>query len=481
MDKIEIDSLVYANNRMEEIKEIEAEIANRKQNKMLFQRLPFHKRRRTASFDERRLPREYRRASRLPKRKRKAAARRVGGSFLRTHVWFAKRFSMVSLLDTKLPLKRRQKSDKFIHSALKTRGVLYDESYRSIALVPRRLSEEDLPAQVSHSVDFSRDGTLQNIFLVEQGAIKEKGELCLFEELSIIIADGGDSLIVRELRKHLEVVEPGNRMSIYSLMGNQRVYHETGLFPLPSPSRAAPAASPAGQRDAVGRFLRSRDKPRSAKEEVCALFLPSGQGAPAGKLVCYEETCMRLWERLVVRGIVPCSIAELFRVGTEKEQAVYPFDFLCTPMAREYWAQVRGEEKAAFERTPAGKRPIFVGVDPFSPIYSDRQGVVLSGPRCASGVQLCKFAAPKGSFSPHSPICRSAKDLPSFKLEAGEEAVVGYVVRSAFSFSRGITSGICVLGVPLEGVAGFTYARDVRSDVFRRVRIWPLGSDEIVD
>ncbi|EQB60908.1 hydrolase (alpha beta hydrolase superfamily) [Vairimorpha apis BRL 01] len=88
MKKEEIKIEDFLNERTEDIQKLEKAINGSKKKSLLFQRLPFYKRRRTRSNIRKKM-------KRCRKRQR---------HILKTHVWYAKRFKMIKINNISLPL-----------------------------------------------------------------------------------------------------------------------------------------------------------------------------------------------------------------------------------------------------------------------------------------------------------------------------------------------------------------------------------------
>lgn len=487
LEKIELDAVAFANERMEAIKEIEREIKKTKKNKMLFQCMPFHKRRRTASFDERRLPKALRRGSRFVKRRKRARKWAGTEEHLRTHVWFAKRFSMVKVWGTRLPNRRAHKSDKFIHCSLKTRGLLYDESYKKKFVIRGSMEAAVLP-EALRGVDASLHGETQNIFFVEAGLVREKGEVCVFRDFALLFVHGGDGHILSLLRERMEVIEIERRLALFRLMGRQKVYAKTGVVEEKKRGVSSePVVREVMSLEALSRVLEvlgEKEKENEAKkcEEHAFIYLSGKGGDMEGRILCPVDSCMYLLEKLVVKGVVPCSITELFRAALEREGAVYPFDFLSTGLSREYRTAIASELGEKYERTPVGKRCLFYGsVLPHSVLYTEKRGVALGGDEeeHQDGLFIAKFVAEKGAFDANSHIVIQKNDCDSFDA-LGTEASVGHVIRSGFSFTKGVTAGICALEkIALPQGSAF-FIRSLRSTKFRRASITRLGFEDVI-
>ncbi|EJW02024.1 hypothetical protein EDEG_03521 [Edhazardia aedis USNM 41457] len=131
MGEDEIDSKSFIEARAAEIKYLEGKIKKSTKKSCLFQRQPFYKRRRLHS------------KTKISKNLNKRRKKKQDHPYLRTHVWFAKRFEMVRLFGTFMPFKRRQKSDKFIYKSSK-RGYIIDESYKSIRFYERLVKDKSI-------------------------------------------------------------------------------------------------------------------------------------------------------------------------------------------------------------------------------------------------------------------------------------------------------------------------------------------------
>lgn len=117
MKKEEIKIEDFLNERTEDIQKLEKAINVSKKKSLLFQRLPFYKRRRTRSNIRKKM-------KRCRKRQR---------HILKTHVWYAKRFKMIKINNISLPLARNLKSNKYIYKS-QERGFIFDETYKTIKI-----------------------------------------------------------------------------------------------------------------------------------------------------------------------------------------------------------------------------------------------------------------------------------------------------------------------------------------------------------
>ncbi|TBU11303.1 putative POP1-like ribonuclease [Hamiltosporidium tvaerminnensis] len=131
----EIDALKFMTAREFEIKEMEDSLSKSTKKSQLFQRLPFYKRRRTRNYDTRNTPKIHKKYLKKLYLNR-FRNRKLKFNYLPTHIWYAKRFKMIDLFNSKLPYKRNIKSDKFIYKSLE-RGFIFDESFKRIAVFRR--------------------------------------------------------------------------------------------------------------------------------------------------------------------------------------------------------------------------------------------------------------------------------------------------------------------------------------------------------
>lgn len=109
----EIDGKEFIKARRAELENLTKKISPTKKKKMLFQRLPYYKRRRLKSYKNTR-------------RRGKCSS----------EIFFAKRFSMIELNNRKIAYKRLLKGEKFIYKSLKEqkRGYFMDMSFRRLFL-----------------------------------------------------------------------------------------------------------------------------------------------------------------------------------------------------------------------------------------------------------------------------------------------------------------------------------------------------------
>ncbi|OAG31663.1 hypothetical protein NEDG_00138 [Nematocida displodere] len=421
---IELYSLEYANARMKEIEEIEKEIGQQKKNKMIFQTLPFHKRRRTAAFDERRLPRACRRGERH--KKRKTQTRREHGHKLKTHTFHAKRFSMYNSLGTHLPFRRTCKSEKFIKAALVTRGVVSDISYHTLYYFENAAPPTSLAPTTIYPAG-------------------ERVRMYTTPKETFILTDKHSSY-QEGIKEDVVCVD---RVSLFEIHGAQRLFTKSELVNCQSIRDI----------DAPGAYIYFQD----------LLEGPAGgRGStkpPAkGLLVVSHSNCMAMLQKMIVEGIVPCSVLELLRVGAECDRAIYPFDMPSTPRGLDLLQHLKEEEREEIARKPKSKQPTI-----YHPLFI----------RELEDSKPYLFIAAKGSFPRGSPVIVAKKEEESFEMD-GTEAVVGEVGRSCFSFTRGRTVGVLYLAKTLQASSGAVYIRSPRNQRFFQVTATEVNETNIL-
>lgn len=147
----EITTFQHCHQRLNEIKNLTAAIANPHNTKLVFQKLPKHMRRRAMSHNPNRLPRKYRMAHRAQMTKSGAPAKSRRPSrkyrrkpcnllleyerrqrkhvWLETHIWHAKRFHMVSKWGYKLAQSSCDKTFRSSYRATTKHCLIQDISY----------------------------------------------------------------------------------------------------------------------------------------------------------------------------------------------------------------------------------------------------------------------------------------------------------------------------------------------------------------
>lgn len=407
----EIYSIEYANARAEEIKEIEKSISETKKKKMLFQTLPFHKRRRTASFDERRLPKELRRAARTKRRRVKQTVKDQK-NLLKAHTWYAKRFTMYKRGDMYVPFKRHSKSDSFIAKSLQTRGVLCDISYNRVYV-----SKEKCESRVQYTGAYNR-AIIWNTTEENRPSGEEKKE-DRFLDSTIIITEK-----ISEVNSKIEMFKEIEGLSVFEIFGSQLLFAKTSYVNCQS----------------VESLLSSAEL-----SYICLRYIDKSF------ILVARRHCMELLQKAVVGGIVPCGILELQRIAAETGKVVYPYEIPMHVQGSAFLEHMHNIEKEEQERKPKGKKDVI-----FLPTYEEK----------LKNQTMILFVADKGSFPCRSVVVQSSKTA-DFDMD-GEEEIVGEVGRSSFSFKKGRTVGLAYISKDVE-TGKSLFIRNLKNRIFRKV------------
>lgn len=157
------------------------ELDSKKKKKCIFQRLPFHMRRRNASRNPKRVPRQLRTQYQIsvtktkskkvhkskPKDLREEYAKRSkpDSTWLENHIWFAKRFKMDTLWGYRIPIYARDKKIGSSHKAAAYRSMLLDLSYYSC--IELEGSQEKLLKKLAYLIDNSRGNVFASKMYLE--------------------------------------------------------------------------------------------------------------------------------------------------------------------------------------------------------------------------------------------------------------------------------------------------------------------------
>lgn len=399
----EIYSIEYADERMEDIKKIEQEIAITKKNKMLFQTLPFHKRRRTAAFDERRLPLQYRRGNRYMRRKKRNSRELLDR--MKMHMYFAKRFSMYNSLGVFLPYERMQKSHKYIAAALKTRAIMHDISYHRVFHIAKTAGFLNLQYPESNkpvlSYGISYSSTYSNEIPIEAQippAFTSRRISLVSPHEKLIILEKHDKDNAPERMQHI------SNICIFEVFGKRRDAFLAGYV----------------QCNSIIEL--------NSTENVSYI---SASTQDKSILLVGHKHVMQLVQRLTVKGLILCGIKELARIGTETNKIVYPYEFPHEFRGADIQRHAREKEYQELCGKPPGKVPTI-----YPPFFQGHNALR----------RPLYFYAKKGSFSEGSVVLlvgRNSSVTPPETFEmTGKEKVVGEVIRSLFSYALGHTTGV---------------------------------------
>lgn len=295
----EISPLRFAKERAREIQLIEAAIESNRKKSMLFQRLPFYLRRRPKSHEKR--------------AKRNKGLRKKDRHGLRTHTWYAKRFEMLKVWGSAVPLRRRMKSSKFIYKS-QHRGFVFDESYKTTVVYLR-------PATEVLGIDFSLENVVQQVWHKNAAF-----EAIVTKRYLVIISLGEE--IKLDLAEHRRMDCCLSLVKIDSLIGSDAC---------PKTLHAALDAD-----DSIG-----------CSEVV---YVKSTSETETAKVFVKREEVMDFWQSLVNAGVIPVSVEELQRLALENDYMVYPFDFAGTRAYADFEQSYVEPARAKYERTPKSKK-----------------------------------------------------------------------------------------------------------------------------
>lgn len=414
MEHDDIDASNFVDARAAEIQKLEETIQNTRKKTQLFQRLPFHKRRRTKSCDSRRTP--------LKHTRRRAAKKVYEYPLLKTHVWFAKRFEMVHLFNSVLPLNRREKSDKFIYKS-EERGYIFDESYKDIRVYERNEDKKfnNFSLYEVHTIRIEDD----NDFLFCDFILTEK----------FLITVSYYSKLVDEY--FCNFVKIADLDCCLSVMKGSRHTFDSGIYQ--DLKRL--------ESDIDSFIINLIEKKNETKDFLVPyLIIPKKNDLETCKIFISRSNLMKIWQLFYNKGFIPISINELLRLSLENKKLIFPFDYPDNKLYKIYEESVFTKLKEKYERTPKSKRINYEKLNIQSPFFLPE----------IKNVKICFFEADKGVFERLSILYR-------------EEDIIGYVVRGSYCFSIGKCRGVCVIndGEKVENIM----ARNINTNVKSPIKI----------
>lgn len=303
MEHKDINVIDFIEARSKEIQFIEESIKTTNKKTMLFQRLPFYKRRRNRNYDQR--------------KSKKFSYRKKDRHFLRTHTYYSKRFFMLNLGKVSIPITRRIKSSKYIYKS-QERGFVFDESFRggtvydkdyvlgldaavdgysggafikSHPLGARHISVRDLLSQV----DLSRYNEVQSINN-EYEAVVTKSSIILVG--SVLCAEGRPLECVFSVMKH----------------------------------------------DCIDQVL-----------DLKSVYKNSSGGLESYKIICKRSEAMDIYQRLVSCNVIPICLSEIHRLSLEND-VLSVYDNVSSSLYQDIEAGVNSEIVSKYERTPKSKK-----------------------------------------------------------------------------------------------------------------------------
>lgn len=406
MDINEIDTTSFVDARSGEIKLLEEKIAQSTKKTQLFQRLPFHKRRRTKSKDTRKTPNKH-------KRRNKRKCKAYDFPMLKTHKWFAKRFKMIKLFNSALPYERTIKSDKFIYKSAH-RGFIFDESYKKIKVADiEKVNNSEFMNMIicNEDQDQKMSGFIGKIdfeLIYEVKPVMEGCDyffqICKTEKQIYVIYIENDWLETR-LDSNLFCHKVFASLSI--LKGTK--LSKTGIYEKFEAINTDNGSS-------IDNFFAGR-----YDNKYC--FIKSNDGDfETGKIFIDRNYTMLVWQFLHNSGYIPMSIKEILRLGTENSKFIFPFDYVQSEHYTEYEKCIVQPIKDKHDRTPKSKKVNYDKMKVADPFYI---------PKIAGPMLLRYFIADKGHIKRMAMIYNT------------EDRIIGYVIRGSFCFTIGKCKGVC--------------------------------------
>lgn len=288
-----INSVEFVKARAEEIRRLEELIETTRKKTMLFQRLPFHKRRRCRSF--------------------RCRGRRPRTSGINS--WLAKRFRMIKIYGTKLPLQRYAKSDSFIYKSFE-RGFLFYESHKKA-------------------------------YVFEKGCFSFSAFECFNTERYTVVVS----------MDHVPCgMSPvGCLDTPIAVMGN--VCMARGVYATDRDMRSEWCEVAKTLDEYIDCCVKSENNAASSHDALVFAFVESLGTLEKGRIFVQKSHLMSLWQKMTLKGFIPVSIDELLRIGLETKTLVFPFDYAHTVFFREYERERMAPVVAKYNRTPVAKKP----------------------------------------------------------------------------------------------------------------------------
>lgn len=287
----EIDVQNFVNERESDIKILEKSINSSRKKTMLFQRLPFYRRRRTRS--------NFCKKQRSVRQKRR--------HYLKTHVWYAKRFKMIKLDNVGIPIKRNQKSSKFIYKS-QHRGFIFDESFKKSYVC--FLNDTNLR---QFNINYNLINKVQ-LIQTEEGYI----EAIVTEKICILLLPMG-------MNCNFDVLAYFDCLISLIKINDEFIKD----------------------------FYMDVD---GAIENKTIFYVENINNYESGKLFLSSKDVMRIWLHFIKKGCIPICIEEMQRLALENDYMVYPFDDVHSKMFKMLEDAQNTEFINKYERTPKSKK-----------------------------------------------------------------------------------------------------------------------------
>lgn len=306
MEHKDINVIDFIEARSKEIQFIEESIKSTNKKTMLFQRLPFYKRRRNRNYDQRMT--------------KKFSYRKKDRHFLRTHTYYSKRFFMLSLGKVSIPITRRIKSSKYIYKSQR-RGFVFDESFRGGAVYDK------------------------DYILGLDGSSSQCGSESILKTnpLGIDPTRVSDMLDRIDLSRHNEVQMIDNEYEVIvtesSIIMVGKVLHAEG--------RALECVFSVLNHSGIEQIL-----------DLKSVYVNNSDGMESCKIICKRSEAMGIYQRLVNNNVIPICLSEIHRLSLEND-AVSVYDNVSSSLYRSIEASVNAEIISKYNRTPKSKKQTY--------------------------------------------------------------------------------------------------------------------------
>jgi len=400
----DINTIDFIQSRSKEIQAIEDSINKTSKKTMLFQRLPFYKRRRNRNYDKRQL--------------KKFSYRKRDRHFLRTHNYYAKRFFMLKVENFSIPFRRRLKSSKYIYKS-QDRGFIFDESFRGATEYKR---EDIFDNNSVGSPIKDVKGCENDTILVEEFLSKIDGSKRI-QQYSYGIVQQVDNEYEIVFKKE-SVILIGKKLNIvgcpidcvFSVINKDRLEEI-----LESPSSPNMKYS----------FYKAKCG-YSTQESI------ENKSLETYKIFCVRSEAMNIYQKMINAGVVPICLLEIHRLALENN-ILTVYDNVSSALFKKIEKSSCRDIIEKYNRTPPSKRQEY-----------NLNLLFLSNERV---YKYFIFKILKGTADAAAEIFSESQvefseDTGGFSCIYGDS--VGRVVRSEYKFGSGKCFGLGFFKKPSE-------------------------------
>lgn len=332
----DINAVEFVESRSLEIQSIEDSIKKSNKKTMLFQRVPFYKRRRNRNYDK--------------KKSKKFTYRKRDRNFLRTHNFYAKRFFMLKLDKTGIPITRHIKSSKFIYKT-KDQGFIFDESFRGVSeyLLSdilnynnklEKCENNNILNNESELVAYDTISNNKNSILkhyplgIDEVSIDDLKNLVDFKILNKIqyLNNEFEAIITESsffiIGKSIKNLNPVNYYCSFSILKNKNVN------------------------------LQNLIKNFNVNKKEVLHFLSFNNEIESEKILCKRNQVMELWQIFINNKIIPICLNEINRIYLESDK-MSVYDNIKSNLFLKIEEKINEDIIKKFERTPKSKKMDF--------------------------------------------------------------------------------------------------------------------------